>query len=316
MLAEVHESYLGGDFLWTFAVICVLEYSFSMLMKAWLFARFYVQPSYDQWRRKTVPGFPTPRSVRQEILTYLCGAWPMCLMAATSFHMARHGMSMAYTGLGGYGACYMLLTVVVVTLFSDLFEYFEHWLGHAWPLYARAIHGDHHAHYNPSPFAGNSDSIPQCFFRSIPCVLIPLLMPVNLDVMFAVRLILCPTCWSTGYLHCGFEFEGQDNHFNSTLFFTNYHHNIHHTKSRGKNMYNLGAWLQVWDRAFGTLYDGECTCAECQCKQGARSVEAWETLKKPDYSVLLEPSFWWGPGVSAASKRPGATGTRARRGGA
>merc|ERR1719296_150262 len=129
MLAELHEQYLGGDFLKTFFVICVLEYSFSMVMKIWLFRRYYTQPTYEQWRRKTVASFPSPQSVREEILTYLIGAWPMGLMGATSFHMARHGWSMAYVGLGDYGWCYMLLTVVAATLLSDLYEYFEHWLG-------------------------------------------------------------------------------------------------------------------------------------------------------------------------------------------
>lgn len=293
MLLELHDQYLMGDFRKTFVVICILEYSFSMLMKTWLFVRFYARPTFAQWQRKTVPVFPTPACVRREIVTYLAGAWPMCVMAAASLHMARHMQSMAYSGLGGFGVCYLLLTIPVVTLLSDLFEYFEHWLGHMWRPYARYVHGDHHAHYNPTPFAGNSDSIPQCFFRSIPCVLIPLLIPVNLDVLFAVRLLLCPTCWMTGYLHCGFEFKQQDNHFNSRLFFTNYHHNVHHTKSKGKAVCNIGAWLQIWDRAFGTLYTGECACAACQCKEGARSPEAWAVVTKPDYSVLLSPSFWW-----------------------
>lgn len=311
MLAELHDQCLGGAFLKTFLVICVLEYSFSMAMKIRLFMRFYARPTYEQWRRKTVTRFPEPQHVRQEVLTYLVGAWPMGLMGATSFHLARHGWSRAYVGLGDHGVCYLLLTVVAVTLLSDLYEYFEHWLGHAWRPYARWVHHEHHKHYNPTPFAGNADSILQCFFRCLPCVAIPLLMPVNLDVLFAVRLLLCPTCWSTGYLHLGFEFDGQDNHFNRRIFFTNYHHNVHHTKSKGKRV-NIGAWLQLWDRLFGTLYEGECACAECQDKQGARSKEAWLVLHKPDYAILLQPSFWW----TSDDKRNSHPGVSARRGGA
>jgi len=46
---------------------------------------------------------------------------------------------------------------------------------------------------------------------------------------------------------------------------------------------------------FGSLYDGECSCAECERKQGKRTVEAWNKIEIPDYGVLLNVRFWLNP---------------------
>jgi len=40
------------------------------------------------------------------------------------------------------------------------------------------------------------------------------------------------------------------------------------------------------------MYDKDCFCAKCSCAKGERTLEAWQKIDKPDYSVLLQPSFW------------------------
>jgi len=45
-----------------------------------------------------------------------------------------------------------------------------------------------------------------------------------------------------------------------------------------------------------SVYDAgpdTCICARCSTARGERTREAFEAVEKPDYSVLLEPSFWW-----------------------
>ena len=45
-------------------------------------------------------------------------------------------------------------------------------------------------------------------------------------------------------------------------------------------------------RARTNYGSSKCFCSKCSRKQGQRSVEKWKALEKPDYSVLLKPSFW------------------------
>jgi len=43
---------------------------------------------------------------------------------------------------------------------------------------------------------------------------------------------------------------------------------------------------------FGSLYDGQCVCAKCLNSRGEKTREIFNQIEKPDYSVLLKPSFW------------------------
>ena len=52
----------------------------------------------------------------------------------------------------------------------------------------------------------------------------------------------------------------------------------------------------------GSLYQAgpdECLCARCSTARGERTREAFDAVEKPDYSVLLKPSFWWRPAPTA-----------------
>jgi hypothetical protein len=70
---------------------------------------------------------------------------------------------------------------------------------------------------------------------------------------------------------------------------------IHHALSTKNKPLHTGFFLQIWDRAMGSVYRGEkCYCAACDVKAGNRTPEDWEKIKKdiPDYKILLSPSFW------------------------
>lgn len=61
----------------------------------------------------------------------------------------------------------------------------------------------------------------------------------------------------------------------------------------------------------GSVWDKECFCVQCITPRGERSREAWKQVSAslPDYSPLLQPSFWaqhpliasWLPGSTAAT---------------
>jgi len=78
---------------------------------------------------------------------------------------------------------------------------------------------------------------------------------------------------------------------------TSFQHYCHHALSIIGKPYHTGFFFKLWDQLAGSLYDKECFCAKCSQKAGKRTEEQWAALVKPDYSVLLKPSFWWSPPV-------------------
>jgi len=58
--------------------------------------------------------------------------------------------------------------------------------------------------------------------------------------------------------------------------------------------YHCGFFLKLWDSVFGTLYpeSKECFCAECARKKGERTLDEYSKVQVPDYSILIQPSFW------------------------
>ena len=51
-----------------------------------------------------------------------------------------------------------------------------------------------------------------------------------------------------------------------------------------------GFFFKIWDYVFDSNNTGTCGCVKCR---PARTREQWEKTVKPDYSVLLSPSWWW-----------------------
>jgi hypothetical protein len=50
-----------------------------------------------------------------------------------------------------------------------------------------------------------------------------------------------------------------------------------------------GFFFKLWDHVFGTTYPGNCSCYQCRPR---RSQDERAKVKKPDYSVLLSPTWW------------------------
>jgi hypothetical protein len=72
----------------------------------------------------------------------------------------------------------------------------------------------------------------------------------------------------------------------------------HHAISAKNRPIYCGFFFKLWDALFGTQYEGACACCECRPK---RSVQEWEAIEKPDYSVLLSAG-WWLTSSAAVSK--------------
>ena len=157
--------------------------------------------------------------------------------------------------------------------------------------------------------------------RTLPLLLLPLALPTNMDMLFVQYAVLF---YGYGvYLHWGFEstlisahqsiVNGAYEHWCALVARVGARggkrrrslngralpptpHAVHHARSASgeKQTFYTGFFFKCWDNLAGTVNRDACVCSFCEVKAGRRSREAWDALKKPDYSVLLEPSFWMG----------------------
>jgi len=260
----------------------------TLLMSGLLFISYYCNPTYEKWRYKINPKYPTPQMVRSEIILMLQGVVVASLCPALSFYLTTRGVSNTYCGMGGYSWQYLVLSFFVVWMGTDFFEFAYHQLGHRVKFFWN-IHKYHHTFYNPSPFAVIADEWLDQFVRTSPVVIMPLLMPLNLDLLWAVF-----TFFFYGYgvyLHWGFEFDWLSAHH--PIINSSFQHFCHHSVSVISRPYHTGFFFKAWDQLAGTMYDKPCFCSQCARAKGERSQELYDKVEKPDYSVLLSPSFWW-----------------------
>lgn len=76
---------------------------------------------------------------------------------------------------------------------------------------------------------------------------------------------------------------------------------MHHALSIKIKPFYTGFFFKIWDRIFGTAYEGACRCVRCEQAAGRRTRAQYAKVVKPDYSVLLRPAFWMS-GAGAAAK--------------
>jgi Delta7-sterol 5-desaturase len=286
MLCQVAER---GSFLVTWVVLSVLALVMTMAMSGLIFYRWYWRPSFAQWQRKSNPEFPAPGMVRREVLQMVKGLLTATLCPALSLHLVKSGWSKAYCGVGERGVGYLILTFFVLWIGTDFFEFYYHRLGHITRLGWKE-HKAHHVFHNPSPFAVIADDAVDQLIRATPMLLFPLIMPINMDLLF---LTFAAFFYGYGaYLHWGYELSWPDAHH--PWINTAFQHYLHHAKSALRRPYHTGFFFKIWDKLFGSVYqEGECLCSKCCVARGERSEEAWAKLAKPDYSVLFSPAFWW-----------------------
>jgi len=169
------------------------------------------------------------------------------------------------------------------------FEFAYHLLGHS-DIKFWQHHRHHHVFYNPSPFSVIADEPVDQLFRASPLLVIPLLMPVNMDLLFIQYGLFFYTYGV--YLHCGYEHSFISPH--NGVINTSFQHYAHHARSSMNTPYHCGFFLKLWDKVFNTCYpdNKDCFCAECARKNGERTPEEYSKIYVPDYSSLMSLSFW------------------------
>jgi len=288
MLCELHA--LSHSFIATWILVALLALVMVFALSTPIFY-FYYWPSnvtYENWRYKSNPKFPSAEKVRDEIITMCKGVVAAALCPVTSIYLTQKGYGYGYCGWNGYSFIYHVGVFMFTLVVSDFFEFSYHRLGHTDFRFWRH-HKHHHEFFNPSPFSVIADEWIDQLIRSSPLLIFPLLLPVNLDVLF-FQFAFFFYVYGV-YLHCGYELKWISPH--NKYINTSFQHYVHHAKSLMNKPYHCGFFVKVWDRMFDCCYpDDKCICAECERSKGKRTQEAYKEIKIPDYSKLFTPTLW------------------------
>jgi lathosterol oxidase len=277
--------YEGLSFLHYWVLLTLLSFLTLVAFSGSAFYLLYWKPTYASWRYKINPAYPSPDKIREEVLVMLQGLVFSTVCPALSLYFLNNGYGQGYCGLDSTangGWIWLWKSVFIVWLVTDIYEFLYHYCGHRissmWTLHKR-----HHHFYNPTPFAVIADDPIDQFFRAAPLFVLPLLLPINIDMIFTMFSLIF---YINGLVqHSGFEIPwlesfGIDGH--SGILLTSYHHYLHHAKAAmNKALYN-GQFLQIWDWAFGSAdptFRGcvqyTCLCSKCCRNRGERTETHW-----------------------------------------
>jgi len=289
MLCEIE---LSSNFWITWLSLSVIGFSLIISLASVIFYFYYQHPTYDRWKQKSNPKYPSVDTVKSEIIQMTKGMMSATLCPSLSLFLARHGMSKAYCGNGPeeqYGVVYHIFSFIAIWITVDFWEFMYQRIGHI-TTRGWSQHKYHHLFYNPTPFAVIADEYIDQFVRAAPLLVFPLFFPINMDLMFFQFGLFF---YGYGvYLHWGHEFEQLDAH--NKYLNTSFQHYCHHAIASAGKPYHTGFFFKLWDQLFDSTFKGDCFCAKCEGAKGKRSHAKYleSIAEKPDYSLLLSPSYW------------------------
>ena len=292
MLCELAESQ-GLSFVSLWLALNVLALASIVPASGVVFYAQYVCHNYAQWRHKTLPHYPSASDVRGEVLAMLKGMAAATVPPSLSIYLSQRGLSYGYCGVEPHGWFYLAATFLLAFVASDCYEWAYHRLGHT-SAFGWRIHKHHHVFHNPSPFAVIADEPLDQFARALPLLIIPVLIPINMDMLFATYSIVF--YYYGVYLHCGHELDYPDAHH--PILNTSFQHCMHHAVSVRNLPYHTGFFFKIWDDLLGAVHPPsstpgpKCRCVKCARSRGERSLEAYKKLRKPEYAPLLSVKFW------------------------
>lgn len=158
----------------------------------------------------------------------------------------NHGYTQLYSEVSGTGWIYLVVSLVFMVMFHDMYFYWTHrWMHH--PRIYKLVHKVHHQSTNPSPWAAYSFHPLEAIIQALVFPILIFSIPVHSWVAFTFLLyMILRNVWG----HLGYELlpakfiESKWLNWNTTTT----HHNLHHEKFNA----NYGLYFTWWDRWFGT----------------------------------------------------------------
>lgn len=220
----------------------------------------------ERWRAQRT--WPTTRQVRGEILDGTLSMAMAMVVVSASLWLGIHGHSRLYADPTEYGLLYVPLSILLVALTMEVFEWTFHWACHRSPWLWK-IHKHHHRYSNPSTFGVMADQPLDMLVKASPILWIPFLFPIW-DVALIATFATLNFVYGI-YLHAGFDFPFLASP-HSRFLVGSWHHNEHHS---GSVDYNYGFFTGFMDILFGTRFTPEdkrvkrpgYRCSECRNRE-------------------------------------------------
>lgn len=173
---------------------------------------------------------------------------------------------------------YLLLSF----LLYDTWFYWAHRAMHTKALFR--FHALHHRSITPTTWSNNSDTLVGAAAEQGYFLLLPLILPVPLEVLIAHKLY---DQISGMISHCGYEYVASPSARKPWPLLCTSFHDQHHSNFRC----NYGNILSLWDRAMGTLHSGYDDLVEKFEHPGAVTrISRAEQKKKRAADALRNPS--------------------------
>jgi len=144
------------DFAIAWSTLTLLGGASIFLMSGTVFYYYYACVTFEKWKRKLNPEFPSAAKVRLEIQQMFKSLMAATLVPSLTLVLSQEkflslGLTKAYCGLEPHGevpwglspAGYLLAQFFVFWVVSDFFEWAYHQVGHRFS-WCWAIHRHHH----------------------------------------------------------------------------------------------------------------------------------------------------------------------------
>ena len=221
-----------------------------------------------KWRTQRT--WPTPTQVKGEVFDGTLSMSMVMVVVSASFWLGIHGYSGLYADPGEYGLLYIPLSIFLVFLTMEVFEWTFHWACHRNSLLWK-IHKHHHRYSNPTSFGVMADQPLDMLIKASPILWIPLLFPIW-DVALIGTFATMNFIYGT-YLHAGFDFPFMPSP-HSRFLVGAWHHNEHHAGSVDNN---YGFFTGFMDLIFKTRFTPSdkaakrpnYRCPECRNEEAA-----------------------------------------------
>lgn len=211
----------------------------------WLLHRTRVSHRVAGWRSQR--RWPTARQVRGEIFDGTLSMSMVMVVVAGSFWLGIKGHSGLYSDPGEHGLLYVPVSVGLVFLTMEVFEWTFHWACHRHPWLWK-IHKHHHRYSNPTTFGVMADAPVDMLIKASPILWIPFLFPIW-DVALVATFATLNFVYGI-YLHAGFDLPFLVSP-HSRFLVGSWHHNEHHA---GAVEANYGFFTGFMDILFGTRF--------------------------------------------------------------